>query len=206
MIGQCAPNLGCQQLLADANSITFWSEVAARYKGDGRVLFELYNEPNGVAWPVWQNGGATPEGWTAAGMQQLYDAVRAADAENLVVIGGLNWAFDLSGVPKYRINGYNIMYATHPYAQDGDRAPATWDRAFGNLTKTDPVIATEFGDSPTCDGVYNKKLIDYADLHNASWTAWAWWAGDCGFPSLISDWSGTPTMDGMVVKTALANY
>ena len=27
---------------------TFWSEVAARYKGDGRVMFELYNEPHDV--------------------------------------------------------------------------------------------------------------------------------------------------------------
>jgi len=68
------------------------------------------------------------------------------------------------------------------------------------------VIATEFGDSPKCDGVYNKELIDYADVHNASWTAWAWYPGGCNFPSLIADWSGTPTMDGMVVKTALQNY
>jgi len=108
-IGSCAPNLGCQQLMADANSITFWSEVAARYKGDGRVLFELYNEPHDVAWPVWKSGGMTSQGWMAAGMQQMYDAVRAANADNVVVIGGLNWAFDLSGVSDHRISGYNIM-------------------------------------------------------------------------------------------------
>ena len=32
-------------------------------------------------------------------MQQLYDTVRATGAQNLVIIGGLNWAYDLSGVP-----------------------------------------------------------------------------------------------------------
>lgn len=35
-----------------------------------------------------------------------------------------------------------------------------------------------------------------ADLRNASWTGWAWWAGDCKFPSLLADWQGTPTLQG----------
>jgi len=205
-IGSCAPNGNCQQLMADANSITFWSEVAARYMGDGRVLFELYNEPHDVGWSIWKSGGSTGKGWNAAGMQQMYDAVRATGAENLVVIGGLNWAFDLSGVPGNRISGYNIMYATHPYGVITDRAPATWDHAFGNLTKTDPVIATEFGDGTNCDSTYSSQLIQYADLHNASWTAWAWYPGSCSFPALIDDWSGTPSKSGTMVKDALAAY
>ncbi len=94
-LGSCKSN--CQQLMADTNSIGFWADVASRYKDDGRVLFELYNEPHDVPWNVWKSGGKTSGGWTAAGMQQLYDAVRGAGAENLVVIGGLNYAFDLIG-------------------------------------------------------------------------------------------------------------
>src|SRR5262249_16249343 len=127
-------------------------------------------------------------------------------AENLVVIGGLNWAFDLSMVPQYRIAGYNIIYATHPYGGVSDQAPSAWDFAWGSLTETDPVIATEFGDLSSCDAGYNDKLIKYANLHNAGWTAWAWFPGGCTFPALIDDWSGTPTKQGMVVKTALAGY
>ena len=49
-------------------------------------------------------------------MQQLYDAVRAAGADNLVVIGGLDVGVRSerrSGQP--RSAGYNILYATHPY-------------------------------------------------------------------------------------------
>jgi len=79
-------------------------------------------------------------------MQELYDAVRSVGAENLVIIGGLKFAFDLSGVPQYRIQGHNIVYATHPY-NTGDKQPSTWDGAWGLLTKTDPVIVTEFGDA-----------------------------------------------------------
>ena len=98
MLGCCSPSKGCQQLMADTNSVTFWSEVAARYKDDGRVLFELYNEPHDVTWTSGRTAARPASGWEAVGMQQLYDAVRAAGAENLVIIGGLDWAFDLSGV------------------------------------------------------------------------------------------------------------
>jgi endoglucanase len=203
-LGFCTSS--CQQVMADTNSITFWSEVATRYKGDGRVLFELYNEPHDVAWPVWKSGGSTGLNWNAAGMQQMYDAIRATGAENLVVIGGLNWAYDLSKVPSFRITGHNIMYATHPYGGDGAREPSTWDTSFGALTKTDPVIATEFGDRFNCNGSYTDRLIGYADIHNMSWTAWAWYPGGCGFPSLIEDWDGTPSAAGAIVKAALASY
>ena len=206
MLGQCAPNLGCQQLMADANSLTFWSEVAARYKDDGRVLFELYNEPHDVSWPVWKSGGNTGMGWTAVGMQQMYDAVRAAGADNLVIAGGLNYAYDLSEVSRLRISGYNIMYATHPYGGPSEKAPGAWDSHWGYLAATDPVIVTEFGDLQKCDGAYSQTLITYADRLHASWTAWAWYPGGCSFPALIDDWDGTPSGAGMVVKTALGRY
>ena len=143
-LGSCKSS--CQQLMADTNSIGFWADVAGRYKDDGRVLFELYNEPHDVPWNVWKSGGKTSGGWTAAGMQQLYDAVRGAGADNLVIVGGLNYAFDLSGVPSNRISGYNILYATHPYGGTSDKGPSAWDAGWGFLTKTDPVILTEFGD------------------------------------------------------------
>ncbi|HEY6476305.1 MAG TPA: glycoside hydrolase family 5 protein [Polyangia bacterium] len=211
-LGSCATS--CQQLMADQNSITFWSQVAATYKDDGRVMFELYNEPHDVPWSVWKSGGMTSGGWIAAGMQQLYDAVRAANADNLVVIGGLSYAYDLSGVPKNRISGYNILYATHPYGGSADKGPNTWNSNFGFLTATDPVVMTEFGDGQECDNgsytpaitTYVSSLIAYADQHQVNWTAWAWFNGGCSFPSLIMDWQGTPTPPGMLVQTSLASY
>src|SRR5262249_17433713 len=133
-----------QQRMADQNSITFWAQVAAKYKGDGRVIFELYNEPHDVSWDVWLGGGPSGDGFTAAGMQALHDAVRGAGAENVVIVGGLGWAYDLSGVPSHRVQGHNIVYATHPYDKPG-KQPSDWDKGFGFLTSTDPVIITEFG-------------------------------------------------------------
>ena len=206
VLGSCRAS--CQQKMPDANSLTFWSDVATRYQNDGHILFELYNEPHNVSWSVWQSGGDTGDGWQAVGMQQLYDTVRATGAQNLVVIGGLDWAYDLSGVPAHRIAGTNIVYATHAYTGGASEMLARfWDVYWGFLTATDPVLVTEFGDrTPACSTTYGADVIAYADQHAAGWTAWAWYPNGCTFPSLIEDWAGTPSSLGAVVKAALGAY
>ena len=125
----------------------------------------------------------------------------------LLVIGGLNWGYELSGVPANRIDGHNIAYATHPYNASGRRT-YNWDQSWGFLTATDPVVITEFGDNdPTCVSTdYSAALIQYADAHAASWTAWAWYSGGCPFQSVIDDWAATPSPLGSVVKAALLGY
>lgn len=193
-----------QQRMADANSVTFWTSVATKYKDDGRVLFELYNEPHDVPWNVWLSGGDSGDGFTAAGMQDLYDAVRATGAKNLVLIGGLNYAYDLSGVPANRVQGSNIVYVTHPYNFQG-KQPSDWDAGWGFLAATDPIMVTEFG-TFDCSTNYYSQLIAYMDARSVSWTAWAWYPGGCGFPAVINDWGGSPNAPGQVIKSALLSY
>lgn len=197
-----------QQPMADSHSIEFWKQVATRYKGDGRVLFELYNEPHDVPPGVWLSGGTGGQAdYPVAGMQQLHDAVRSVGANNLVIVGGLNWAFDLSHVTSFAVKGQNILYASHPYNNAVERQPDRWNGSFGYLTKKYPVIITEFGDaSGSCSPDWDKMVIAYADSHQASWTAWAWWAGDCKFPALLTDWQGGISKEGEVVKAALLGY
>ena len=134
--------------------------------------------------------------------------MRATGANNLVIAGGLSYAFDLSGVGAAPIQGYNVMYATHPYDKP-DNQPAGWDASWGYLATQDlaPVIVTEFGDAQdACTGEWNQSVITYADAHRISWTAWAWYPSGCSFPSVIEDWSGAPTVQGQVVKDALLAY
>jgi len=195
-----------QQQMADVNSQQFWREVASKYKGDGHVLFELYNEPHDISWSTWLSGGAVL-GYQVVGMQELYDTVRSAGADNIVIAGGINWAFDLAGVAATPIQGYNVMYATHPYYPQDSQLQ--WDQKFGYLAAQDiaPVIITEFGDhTDACTGDWNTQLIQYADARQVSWTAWAWWPAGCSFPALISDWNYTPTVQGAAVKAALFDY
>ncbi len=211
----CLAKGGCQQCMADQNSLTFWTQLATKYANDGHVLFELYNEPHSVSWSSWLSGGSsagcnTGGSFTVAGMQQLYDAVRATGAQNLVVIGGLNWAYDLSGVPANRVQGYNIIYNTHPYASKcagGACGVASFTQNFGFLAATDPVIATEFGDGDCSAGFY-QTFTDYTQSNGIHWTGWAYYvpgASDiCGFPALISDWNGTAVQgSGTTVQAAL---
>jgi aryl-phospho-beta-D-glucosidase BglC (GH1 family) len=190
-----------QQRMADQNSRTFWQSVAERYKDDGRVLFELYNEPHDVTWSVWLEGGDSGDGFQVVGMQELYDTVRATGADNLVLIGGLRYAYDLTGVPDHRVQGYNIVYTTHPY-DFADKQPAAWNADWGFLADTDPIFVTEFG-SFNCNPNYAQQLIDFAEQRGLSWSAWAWYPGGCGFPALIENWSGTPSAVGQIVKTGL---
>ncbi|HZU85636.1 MAG TPA: cellulase family glycosylhydrolase, partial [Polyangiaceae bacterium] len=176
MTGMQQCGYSSQQIMADTNSIEFWREVATAFKDDGHVLFELYNEPHGIAWDTWLNGGQSGR-FTVVGMQQLYDTVRSTGANNVVVAGGLAYAYDLSGVGPTGafIHGYNVMYATHPYLTSGDFQNG-WESSFGHLQTTDfaPVIATEFGDGrPACTGDWDRAVIQFCEGHRASWTAWA---------------------------------
>ncbi len=116
----------------EAQAPTFWSEVAQRYGNPTSpeysplVAFDLYNEPHNVSDAVWLNGGKTTDSvggqtYQAAGMQQLYNSVRAAGSENLVFISGLNWA---STPPSTLVKGSNIVYAVHYYTCPNDALSA----------------------------------------------------------------------------------
>lgn len=234
------PNLPIEnnmhQPMADVNhSIPFWRDVAARYKDDGGILFELYSEPFPIGgaggfsnWDLWLNGGLHPADdvygrrapFQAAGMQQLYDVVRSTGANNLVIASGTQWGYFLNGVQSHRIKGYNIAYAAHPWEDSPDsRQPSTWDKDWAFLAKTDPVMLTEFGDYD-CTDRYVKAVLDKADKLGLSWTAWMWVAPGasesrsqesdkdpiCNRSLLILDWSGTPSKPGKIIKDRLASY
>ncbi|HYH82984.1 MAG TPA: cellulase family glycosylhydrolase [Longimicrobium sp.] len=198
--------------MADANhGITFWKEVAARYRNDGRVIFELYNEPHDISWDTWLNGGPSGDGYMTAGYQQLYDAVRSTGAQNLVIVNGLNWGYDMSQAGTHMLNGYNIIYGMHVYDWP-EKQPARWEQDFGYLAARVPMMIGEFG-TTDCGTAYYKSVMDYADQKNMSWIGWAWYAPPadrqdllCSFAALITDWNGTPSPMGAVVKAHMQGY
>jgi endoglucanase len=201
--------------LADAgHAIPFWKEVAAQFKNDPRVLFEMYNEPHDVSWDMWLNGGTvrdTSGTYQGVGYQQIYDAIRSTGAENIVIANGLNWGYDLSQAATHPINGYNVMYGTHVYDWP-EKQPAAWDRDFGNLAAKYPVMIGEFG-TMNCGLPYYNAVMDYADRKNLHMVAWAWYAPPadrqdlvCTFAALLSDWNGSTTGIGAAVKAHYARY
>ncbi len=204
-----------QHFMPDDNSTAFWQAVAAAYANHAAVLFGLYNEPHDVSWEVWRNGGTVSEpGGTAGGgkieyhtpgLQKLLGAYRAAGAKNVIVAGGLDWAYDLSGIAKgYALadpKGNGVVYDTHIYPWKKN-----WERNVTVVLDKHPVLVGEAGCQP--DGrdedpkTWAPKILDYIEKHQLHWTAWD--LHPAAGPSLIRDWNYTPTPYwGVPVKKAL---
>lgn len=208
-----------QHDMPDQNSLAFWRSAARAYRNNPAVLFDLYNEPHDVTWAVWRNGGAVTERdrrtgveqtYQAPGMQMLLDAVRRAGAKNVVVAGGLNWAYDLSGIlTNWRLSdtkGHGVIYACHFYPFKGDTVDQ-WIAKMEAATSKVPVIVSEFGAgasrrSRTPADQWNRQVLQALDDHHWNWTAWD--LHPSAGPTLISDWNYTPTPSfGAYVKQAL---
>jgi hypothetical protein len=115
------------------NIKAMWADVAARYKDDSGVWFELYNEPYSrkADMPFPHEGTNDEEQdypwdlWSEY-MQTQIKAIRdEAAASNIVLVNGLDWGYDFG--PEYgpiafpdkympwRTTYPNIAYAFHPY-------------------------------------------------------------------------------------------
>lgn len=198
--------------LPDEDSVLFWQQMASLYGRYPAVLFELYNEPHpypatGNPWGCWRSGCQISNdssndftcgchltlNYHAVGMQTLVDTVRQQGARNLLLVGGLNWGYDLSGLPQYALSGPNIVYDTHPYPYQGKSTVDDWESGFGRISASYAVISAESGEYD-CQASFLQRLIPYLDAHHISWIGWAWYAqgSACTFPRLISDYTGTP--------------
>ncbi len=208
-----------QHNMPDQHSVEFWHDLAVRYKNQPNVIFGLYNEPHDVSFEVWRNGGMVTDKparqdpdqtaiiYQTPGMQTLYDTVRATGAQNVVTAGGLDWAYDLSGVLQgYAISGTNLIYETHPYPFK----KRDWDSEFGAASEKFPVYMGEwgfsnrgkYGTNTVAHLKYAQNLMDYANRHNLNWTAWD--LHIAAGPTLIKNWQYEPTIFGQFVKDQLA--
>jgi hypothetical protein len=195
-----------QQLMADADHTPdFWASVAERFKDDPAVLYDLYNEPHGISDACWRDGCTTSEGWEAAGMQDLIDAVRSTGATQPVVVTCNGWGNGCGGYLDHMPTDPegNLVASIHVYEGTGCNTQACWDRDIAPIAAEVPTFFGEFGDGG-CDHDWSDGMIAWADARGIGWTAWSWYP-NCDMPGLISDWDGTPTGYGEGIKEALAN-
>ena len=191
------------QRMADAAfSPTFWQQVATRYKSNQLVAFDLYNEPHDVNDAQWLNGGAVVSGTTsyqAAGMQQLYDTVRATGAANLIFIAGRIWA---TTPATTMVSGTNIVHSVHVYSSDPNTVLKMWDA----VGRTAPIMNTEFGSNNFgSDGAYNSAVIADCEQHGWGWNAYAFDGTAQGNYDLITNpTTYDPAPAGLPVKNGLA--
>jgi endoglucanase len=203
----------------------FWSSVADAFKGNPAVIFDLFNEPypNGnsdsaASWTCDLRGsaGGTCKGfhYEAAGMQQLLDSVRTTGASNVVMVGGPQFAGDLDEWLRYEPVDplHQLAASIHIYWKNPshpDFSPcylaSCWSGVLAPLSAQVPIVAGEVGELDCGDTLY-PPFLEFADEHGISYLAWAWFVGNCARePSLISDYSGTPTAYGVGYRQHLAS-
>ena len=213
-IGRWGKYLG-RHHMPDGNSVRFWRAVATRYQNYPNVLFGLFASPSGVDWHTWLYGGVcTHESATrivayrAAGMQELYNTVRATGAENVVVAPGCRGGADLFGVIHgFAVRGRNIMYSANIYAWVSSHEPIAhwarqWRQQFELPAKHVPVLVAQWGGGRK-GAAYKHLLLRAMEKRNISWTAVNFGVGP-PWPALVKNWQYQPTKLGTLVKHELA--
>lgn len=201
------------------HSPAFWSQVATMFKGNLGVVFDLFSEPNPAngqetaeAWACWRDGTTAVDagscsgiGYAAAGMQSLLTAVRAAGANNLVLLAGVVAANALSQWSVYKPDdpAGNVAAAWHLYNDRACSTTSCFDTKVAPIAQSYPVVATEIGEKD-CLGTFITTAMDWLDARQQGYVALTWdtWTGNC--LSLISDYTATPTNPyGLTYKTHL---
>lgn len=214
-----------------AEHAAFWKDAAAKYANHPAVLFDVFNEPHGISWEVWRDGGFVGnkegndesaflsdeekrknQGFESVGMQGLIDAVRSTGARNIIIAGGVYWCNDLTGI----VNGYalddkggnGIMYSWHTY----NWHPG-WVRVLP-VAEKHPIFLGECGGDAKPMGfiplkdqedpnTFNPDLLGFIQAHHIHWTGFC--MAPNATPRMILDWHYTPTpFWGEYAKEALA--
>jgi endoglucanase len=213
-----SPQARCQKPMPDAaQAPRFWTSVARAFKGNDAVIFDLFNEPypqaaGGTAtqnWQCWRSGGSSncvgiP--YRVAGMQSLMSAVRSAGANNVILLGGIRWANDLTQwlTSEPSDPDHNLAASWHSYSFNACRTASCWDSQIAPVIAQVPVVVGEMGERD-CADTYIRPLMSWLDARSTSYLAWAWNADfTCsGGPSLIKNYSGTPTGYGAGYRSHL---
>jgi len=193
----------------------FWHQVAAAYKGNNHVVFDLFNEPfpdnnsdTPEAWRCWRDGG-TCRGMTfqAAGMQELVDTVRTTGATNVIMLGGVQYSARLSSWLAYRPTDPlgNLAASWHIYNFSWCNAQTCWDGDAGPVALQVPLVLGELGQDnfATSGNGFVDSLMDWMDARQGSYLAWVWdvWGSPL---DLITSYDGTPTPYGQTFRTRFA--
>ncbi len=175
-------------LAADLDqTVQFWTTVAGHFAATPHVIFELVNEPQGISASSWHDVAT-----------ELVAVVRSQGAKQPVLVGGVEYARDLSWVRESPVEDPQVAYASHIYPGHSE---ALWDAWFGDVSAAHAVVLTEWGFTDvysaqgdgylvgSADG-YGTALAGYAAERGLGWVA-CWW-DDAWRPAMLtSDGSRT---------------
>jgi hypothetical protein len=209
-----------QPMLDRDNGLPFWHSVADTFKDDPGILFDVYNEPfldvtntnhayDDDPWACWRLGCEVhfkSETYVSAGVQPVIAEIRAAGATNVVLLGGLDYANDTRGMPGHWPTdpASQAAASVHVYADKRCNDESCWSAEIDGISSFVPVVAGELGQTD-CGRDFVDGFMAWADPRGMGYLGWTFNVADCSSrPSLISDWSGTPTPFGAAFKERFA--
>lgn len=188
---------------------SFWKRVATRFGGDGRVIFELWNEPV-IVDPAAKPYIPDPWGVLTPVWERLTAIIRKR-GDNLILAAGHDWGYDLRGIRERPLPDANTAYIWHVYAGNSGNDAREWAKRLDGLQRMKPVVVTEWGFqgktkrlrwSPARFGVpFTRDFLDRRALHSTAWC----WHDTWGSIMLKHDWR-TPTPFGRFVRDYLRRH
>lgn len=150
-----------------SQAVAFFGDLARRYGNLPNVIWEPYNEPLQVSW----TNVIKPY------HQAVVSAIRAADPDNIVVLGTPTWSQDVDAAAASPVTGTNLMYTLHFYScTHGASLRAKGDAA---IRAGLALFVTEWGASNADGGLDGRSClpeaqswIDWMKANGISWTAW----------------------------------
>ncbi len=150
----------------EKEAVDFFSMMSKRYGKYPHVIYEIYNEPDHETW-------AAVKEYSKA----VIKAIRANDANNIILVGSPHWSQDVQLAAADPIEGYdNLMYTMHFYA--GAHKQWLRDRTDEAIRKGLPIFVSECasmeasGNGPLD---YNewKAFVEWMDEKKISWIGWS---------------------------------
>lgn len=231
-----------QQPMPDADhSVAFWQSVAQTFKTNRAVVFDVFNEPfdptdpksgddqepqDKVSWDCWENGGCSTAAYTdngngtvltttkyqVAGMQALVTAIRNTGATQPVMVGGLDYANDLTQwvdhAPDDPLNQEAASF--HNYMGKACDNATCWNSEIAPVAANVPVVTGEFDEDNYTESqcanktpsTFDQDYMSWADQHGVGYLAWGWWvlsqaekdAAGCSAFYLLDDYGGRPAV------------
>ena len=150
-----------------SEAVSFFTEMAKKYKNYDNVIYEICNEPNGkVNW----NSNIKPYA------EAVTKAIRKYDSDAIIIVGTGTWSQDIDQAANNRLSDKNTVYALHFYA--GTHGDWLRNRFSNCYAKGLPILVSEFG---TCDasgnGGFNaaatKTWLQLLDSKNVGYINWS---------------------------------
>uniref|UniRef100_A0A914DSC8 C-type lectin domain-containing protein n=1 Tax=Acrobeloides nanus TaxID=290746 RepID=A0A914DSC8_9BILA len=117
---------------AAIKAIQFFSNISQTYGSYPHIIYEIWNEPNGINWATVQQYA-----------NQVIPAIRANDPNNIIVVGTTTWSQDVDIASQSPLSFTNIAYTLHYYA--GTHKQPLRDKATVAINNGICIFITEYG-------------------------------------------------------------